>query len=168
MVSCDGGSRVEEQSTLPGHLHLRTTYMLLLEEKLAVEVAHFNRVQVNLGLVDGALSDYRSTTGRSSRDLLTATMSLNPVNTKFFSSSQPMPPVPTTSTRDPSIASPHRPDMTPTLNNAHYTCASYVMKTNSKWSGKMVIVASLDWWKFLRTGTFRTECLRPLPHASNT
>lgn len=26
--------------------------MLLLEEKLAVEVAHFNRVQVNLGLVE--------------------------------------------------------------------------------------------------------------------
>ena len=48
MVSCDGGTRIEEQSTLPGHLHLRTTYMLLLEEKLAVEVAHFNGVQVNL------------------------------------------------------------------------------------------------------------------------
>ena len=35
-LSCDGGCRVEEQSTLPGHLHLRTTHMLLLEEKLGV------------------------------------------------------------------------------------------------------------------------------------
>ena len=65
--------------------------------------------------------------GRSAWDIITATM--NPVNIRFFSSSQPMPPVPTTSTRDPSIAfsNRHRSDMTPTPNNAHYTCASDVI-----------------------------------------
>ena len=72
-------------------------------------------------------SDYRPTTGRSAWDVITATVSLNPVHARFFSSSQPMPPLFTTSTRDPSIASSHRPNMTLTPNNAHYTCASDVM-----------------------------------------
>lgn len=48
VVCSDPSIRIELQSTLPSHLHLRPSNMLLAEEKLAVQVTHLNRIQVNL------------------------------------------------------------------------------------------------------------------------
>ena len=48
MVGCDAGSGVEPESTFSSHLHLGPPHMMLLEEKLPVEVAHFDCVQINL------------------------------------------------------------------------------------------------------------------------
>ena len=48
MERCDGGLGVEPQGAVPSHLHLRPANVALLEEKLPVQVAHLNRVEVNL------------------------------------------------------------------------------------------------------------------------
>ena len=48
MVGSDGDAGVEGEGTLPGHLHLGPAHVLLLEQELPVQVAHFNRIKVNL------------------------------------------------------------------------------------------------------------------------
>ena len=48
MVCRDVGGGVEPEGTLARHLHLWSTDMLLLEEELAVEVAHLDRIQIYL------------------------------------------------------------------------------------------------------------------------
>ena len=120
MVSRDGGCRVEEHSPwLPPPS----------DDPHAASGRETGGLGCSLqscpgqSAVDRVWSGYlRPTTGRSAWDVITATMSLNPVNTRFFSSSQPMPPVFMISTRDPSIASSNRhgPDRMLTPNNAHY------------------------------------------------
>ena len=51
MNGCDGGGRVKGQGCLAGHLHLGTAHVLFLEQELTVEVAHFNRVQIDLNQI---------------------------------------------------------------------------------------------------------------------
>lgn len=48
MVGCDAGCWVEPEGALSRHLHLGAPDVLLLEEKLPVQIAHFDCVQVDL------------------------------------------------------------------------------------------------------------------------
>ena len=48
MVCRDVGRWVEPQGTLASHLYFWSTDVLLLEEELAVEIAHLDRIQINL------------------------------------------------------------------------------------------------------------------------
>ena len=48
MNRCDGCRGVKGQSSLSGNLYFWSTNMLLLKEKLSIEVAHFNCVKINL------------------------------------------------------------------------------------------------------------------------
>ena len=48
MVGYDVGCWVKPESALSSHLHLGAPYVLLLEEKLPVQVAHFDCVQIDL------------------------------------------------------------------------------------------------------------------------
>lgn len=46
----DVGQRIELEESLASHLHLGPTHMVLTEQELSVQVAHFNRVQINLNV----------------------------------------------------------------------------------------------------------------------
>lgn len=48
MDGSDGSRGVKGQCSLPGNLHLGPANMLLLEQELTVQVAHFDRIQIDL------------------------------------------------------------------------------------------------------------------------
>lgn len=80
------------------HMYLRfwSPHVFLLKQKLSVEITHVDRVEINLEtslqtLPNVPLSDTHT------RPLTTSILE-NPVNTRFFNSSHPIPPAPTTNT----------------------------------------------------------------------
>lgn len=48
MVCFDLGVRIERQSTLPGDVRFRLADVLLVEQKLTIQVAHVDRIQIDL------------------------------------------------------------------------------------------------------------------------
>ena len=82
--------------------------MLLLEKKLSVQIAHINRVEIDLRRKRSLYHPLRD--GRTKGlVILTTVMLLNPVRTKFLSSSHPIPPAPTTNTEE--LATVERSDL---------------------------------------------------------
>lgn len=53
MVRDDFDIGIEEQGTLPGHLRLALTHVLLVEQELPVEIADVDGVQIDLGMERG-------------------------------------------------------------------------------------------------------------------
>jgi hypothetical protein len=90
-------------------LGLGAADVLLLEEKLAIEICDINGIKINLKM------------NKAENDPFTTVICLNPQTTKFLSSSQPMPPAPTTRTLVPSSLP---------KKDSPITCTT---KTSSRW-----------------------------------
>ena len=70
------------------HLGLRLTHMMATKQKLAVQIADVDRIQVDLHPAHHLIYHCRATQIPFKR---TTSILLNPVSTRFFKSSQPMP-----------------------------------------------------------------------------
>ena len=77
--------------------------MFTVKQELTIQVSHINGIEINLKHIDNILIMsfwiiiyYKVASLKNTPELLTTVIFLNPESTKFFNSSHPIPPAPTT------------------------------------------------------------------------
>ena len=93
MVGLDFHVRIESKCAFTGYLCLGFAYMFLVKQKLTIQVTNINCIKIDL-----KQKKVINPCHRSFPKLLTISISLNPDITRFFNTSHPMPPAPTTNT----------------------------------------------------------------------